>query len=605
MSCLRCLPQLALMVCGWLLLNVFALSAEPAKSEPDWRDVATGRPIPKEEGYCCMPYVAITKDGNWLCVLTTSPGVNQGQNGQHVIATISADQGKTWSKPVDIEPGKGPDWQMACWATPLVTPSGRVYAFYTYDGAKATMPDGSHIKYLDSTGWYCYRYSDDNGRTWSKNRYRLPMRLTDVDRNNMWKGAVQMFWGLDDPAVINHGRSVIFAFVKLGMYPPDRGEGWFFRSDNILIEPDVERVKWQMLPDGEQGVRSPTLGCTQEEHNLVELNNGDLYCVFRTAMGSPGQCVSKDGGHTWSTPAPMMYRPGGRPIKNPRACPRVWKTSEGKYLFWFHNNKTLPWGGREPVWITGGIERQGAVHWSEPEVLLYHANATADVGSSYPELIEQGGKFWVTAAEHDRGANPRLHSIDRTLLEGLWKQGENREAAREGLVLSLEGESLRTKQVAMPKLPSLSGHGLSLDFQVRLDDLSAGQVLLDWRDSGGRGGLLTTTPDETIQLELSDGKTKAVWDCDRGLLKRGQIHHVTAIVDGGPRMISFLVDGRLCDGGTQRTQGWTRFSQLIDNVNGGALRLAPALKGRLLLLRVYDRYLRTSEAVGNYASGRP
>ena len=36
----------------------------------------------------------------------------------------------------------------------------------------------------------------------------------------------------------------------------------------------------------------------------------------------------------------MTYTPGGRVIKHPRACPPVWKTSEGRYLFWFHNNGT-------------------------------------------------------------------------------------------------------------------------------------------------------------------------------------------------------------------------------------------------------------------------
>ena len=39
----------------------------------DARNIVTGYPIPKE-GYCDQPYVVITKDGNWLCLLTTGPG---------------------------------------------------------------------------------------------------------------------------------------------------------------------------------------------------------------------------------------------------------------------------------------------------------------------------------------------------------------------------------------------------------------------------------------------------------------------------------------------------------------------------------------------------
>ena len=78
-----------------------------------------------------------------------------------------------------------------------------------------------------------------------------------MDRNNEWHGKVQMFWGIDKPIVFNHGRSVIFAFSKLGQYIQGKGEGWFFRSDNILTEADPAKIKWQMLPDGEQGVRNP------------------------------------------------------------------------------------------------------------------------------------------------------------------------------------------------------------------------------------------------------------------------------------------------------------------------------------------------------------
>lgn len=568
--------------------------AERGEYNADPRNIAAGYPIPKE-GYCDQPYVAVTKDGNWLCLLTTGPGI-ESQKFQHVVATISNDQGKTWSKLIDIEPGNVPGWRMTSWVIPLVIPSGRVYAFYDYDGERVTkMPSGKSVRPC-LMGWYCYRYSDDNGRTWSKERFRLPVRVTDVDRNNEWHGKLQMFWGIDKPIVFNHGRSVIFAFSKLGKYIQDKGEGWFFRSDNILTESDPAKIEWQMLPDGEKGVRNPEFKSVQEEHNVVELGNGDLYCAYRTVMGFPGQSTSKDGGHTWSLPMPMTYGPGGRTIKHNRACPMLWKTAGGKYLFWFHNNGTKDFKGRNPVWITGGIEKDGTIHWSEPEILLYDDDPTI-LGMSYPDLIEQDGKFWVTETQKTIA---RVHPVDRTLLEGMWNQRQNKEVAKAGLVLSLEGDALRAKEVTMPRLPTLAGHGFSLDFRVRLDDLSPGQALLDWRNATGKGGVVKTTPEQTIAIELSDGKVKSAWYCDPGLLKSGHTHHVTIIVDGGPRIITLLVDGNLCDGGAHRTYGWSRFDEALDDVNGGRLQLAPALKGQLLLLRIYDRYLRTSEAVGNW-----
>ena len=112
-----------------LCIALVLLSAAPFAAAEDPRNITTGRMIP-DEGYCDQPYVVITQDGNWLCTLTTGPG-HEGQGGQHVVSTISTDQGKTWSPLVDIEPADGPE---ASWVVPLVVPGGRVYAFYTYNG---------------------------------------------------------------------------------------------------------------------------------------------------------------------------------------------------------------------------------------------------------------------------------------------------------------------------------------------------------------------------------------------------------------------------------------------------------------------------------------
>ena len=71
-------------------------------------------------------------------------------------------------------------------------------------------------------------------------------------------------------------------------------------------------------------------------------------------------------------------------------------------------------------------------------------------------------------------------------------------------------------------------------------------------------------------------------------------------VDGGPKIITFVVDGVLHDGGHTRQFGWGRFSPTLRSANGAPqLRLAPALRQ----IRVYTRALRTSEAVGNFRAG--
>ena len=109
----------------------------------------------------------------------------------------SLDEGKTWSDSlIDIEPADGPE---ASWVMPLVTPSGRVYAFYDYNGDRIDRLGDKDGLRADMLGWYVYRYSDDGGRTWSRKRHRLPVRVTACDRGNDWEGKVQIFWGIGKP----------------------------------------------------------------------------------------------------------------------------------------------------------------------------------------------------------------------------------------------------------------------------------------------------------------------------------------------------------------------------------------------------------------------
>ena len=574
--------------------------AEPLAAR-DPRDIRTGYRIP-DEGYCDQPYVVITNDGNWLCLLTTAGG-HEGAANSRVVSTISEDQGRTWSKLVELEPVDGPP---AVYSLPVVARSGRVYAFYNYNGDNFQCPGRS-----DCVGWFVYKYSDDNGRTWSKERYRLPMRMTAVDRTNTFDGKVQIFWGIGKP--ITFGDSMMFAFSKCGKYLIDRSEGWFYRSDNILTEPDVNKIEWQLLPDGDVGLKKPEYGEVQAEQNIVPMSDGSIYCMYRTAGDHPCHAYSRDGGHTWTMPQYATYTPGGRRFKNSRACPKVWRTSNGKYLFWFHHHgaHNNPYRGRNPAWLSGGIEKDGFIHWSQPEIVLYDLapeNCLFDPetgipgpggGMSYPDLIEQDGRYWITETQKTVA---RVHPIDTTLLEDLWNQGTVKTVAKRDLALDLGPDEIAEGEAVMPTLPSLAqGGGFSIDFWIKLNELAADQIIADSRDASGKGFVVKTAEHGTIRIEMSDGRNAGFWACDRCVIKPDTWHHVAIIVDGGPDIISFVVDGILCDGGTYCIYGWGRFTPELNDVSGSkSLRRVPSLDGQLKRLRVYRRYLRTSEAVANY-----
>ena len=99
-------------ISGWMACAADISAVRAA----DPRNIVNGLRIPSEN-YADQPYVVVTSNGAWVCTLTTGKGL-EGQQGQHVVATVSRDQGKSWSELVAIEPDSGPE---ASWATPLLT----------------------------------------------------------------------------------------------------------------------------------------------------------------------------------------------------------------------------------------------------------------------------------------------------------------------------------------------------------------------------------------------------------------------------------------------------------------------------------------------------
>ena len=77
--------------------------------------------------------------------------------------------------------------------------------------------------------------------------------------------------------------------------------------------------------------------------------------ITRTIDGYPAYSYSRDGGHTWDTPQYLRYA-NGRLVKHPRAANFAWKCENGKYLYWFHNNRYDDYTNRNPVWISGAVE---------------------------------------------------------------------------------------------------------------------------------------------------------------------------------------------------------------------------------------------------------
>jgi hypothetical protein len=104
----------------------------------------------------------------------------------------------------------------------------------------------------------------------------------------------------------------------------------------------------------------------------------------------------------------------------------------------------------------------------------------------------------------------------------------------------------------------------------------------------------------TLAVELGDGARAASWHTDPGVVQAGKLHHVVFACDFSAAVIAVVADGVFCDGGAARQYGWGRLPLEMGDVKGAfQAALAPAVKG----VRLYDRALRTTEAIGNFRAG--
>ncbi|EON76758.1 hypothetical protein ADIS_2769 [Lunatimonas lonarensis] len=614
------------------LLLLFGMLSNPLSAlfaqTDDWRNLQNGIIIP-DKTYSDQPYILKTDDGAWLCVMTTGLG-HEGDQGQHIISQRSLDSGKTWEKMVEIEPSDGPE---ASYSVLLKAPSGRIFVFYNHNtdnvreikGDSPPYRDGI-VRRVDSQGYFVFKYSDDHGKTWSKDRITLPVREFEIDRNNVYGGAIRFFWNVGK--AFAHKGSAFVPLTKVGGF----GEGFFtsnegvlLQSENLFAVEDPRDAVWRTLPDGDIGLRTPAGGGPiAAEHSYSVLSDGSFFVVYRSLDGHPVYSYSRDGGRTWDAPQYMAFA-NGRLMKNPRAANFAWKVENGKYLYWFHNHggrfirehpnpSAIGYNDRNPVWVSGGTEvdteKGKVIRWSQPEVLLYDDDPMIRI--SYPDLLEDGGNYYITETQKDIA---RLHQIDPKFLDILWGQLDNPSNTEQDQTLHWRYEGGGFPQVVpAPSMPTFRSRdpntfdfrglnvrsGFTVELSFTLASLEGGQVLLDTRDTSGKGWWIAISERGTLEIQLNDGQTRAVWDSDPGILKTGKEHVASIIVDGGPKIISFVLDAVFNDGGDERQFGWGRFSPYFKTPQGSSeLQIGTKLNGQVTHVRVFNRPLLVTEAIAN------
>lgn len=626
-----CEAIIALIIVGDCSFEALLAQTNSLTTSSDTRNIATGTIIPSQ-GYADQPYIVKTDDGAWLCAITTGIG-HEGSNGQHVVTIRSTDRGTTWDAPVDIEPADGPE---ASYVVLLKTSFGRIYAFYNHntDGVREVKrEDQGSYKRVDSLGNYVFKYSDDHGLSWSRERYNIPVREFDCDRNNIYQGKLRFFWNVGRPLKV--GESVLMTLHKVGAMGDGffaQSEGAFLHSKNILNERDPRKVAFDTLPDGNMGLRTPIGGGRiSEEQSTAILSDGSIFCVYRTIDGWPASAYSSDEGLTWTEPAYLTYDLIGRRVKHPRAANFIWNCSNGRFLYWFHNhggvfvrkmwdNKadvqentgpaSSPYDDRNPAWLMAGREidtpEGKRIEWTQPEIVLYDDDPYIRI--SYPDLIEDEGNYYLTETQKNIA---RIHRIQPSLVDGLFHQWDRKTVSKDGLILEISDGS---STVPMPPLVEFNKrdtnrldygtkelrNGFSIDLWLTFDSLRPGQILFDNCTDQGAGIRLTTGERGKLKFAMNDGRQEASWSSDSETLRIGQPQHVVITIDGGPKIITYVINGILCDGGDERQFGWGRYSPTLRTPHG---RKTLTLDKAIRRLRIYNRPLTTGEAIGNFRTG--
>jgi hypothetical protein len=583
----------------------------------DFRYIKNGLEIPTEY-YSDQPYIIQAGDGAWICVVTTGSGV-EGKPGQHIVSARSADRGKTWSPPVAIEPSSGPEASYSV----LLRVESRIYCFYNHNtdnlrsvlADPAYMPGGTWAR-VDSLGHFVYKYSDDNGITWSEDRFEIPIRLTDIDRKNPYGGKIRFGWNVGK-AFLHEGAAFV-PFHKIGKF----GNGGYAVSEGVLLkcanidEKNCASHVWETLPDGEYGLRTPPGGGpVSEEQSFSVLSDGSFYCVYRSIDTHPVCAYSRDGGHTWTPPQYKRYA-DGRLFRHNRAANFCWKCKNGKFLYWYHNHGGADYNGRNPVWVSGGVEAESLegkiVLWSQAEILLYDDDP--GIRMSYPDLVEEDGKYFISETQKDYA---RVHEIPASFFEILWTQFDRKEVSKDGL-LAGQGEREYTApgKFRMPRLQpflikdanssdahTLDCHrGFSLDLWIEFRNFAEGQPVFDSRNENGAGIFIRTAGNGAVEVSLSDIASCSSWKSDEGVFSNG-VHHLGLIVDGGPKLMLFVTDGILNDGAGRRIYGYGRYNPWLYDVNGSENARLGSEYIDIKNIRVYSRALMTTEMIGNYRFG--
>ena len=287
----------------------------------------------------------------------------------------------------------------------------------------------------------------------------------------------------------------------------------------------------------------------------------------------------------------------GRDMKHSRAANFIWKCKNGKYLYWYHNHGGKSYADRNPVWLSGAVEYMAEdgmrLKFSQPEILLYDEDVL--IRMSYPDLVEEDGEYYFTETQK---CIARTHKVDKKLIEGLWNQLEGTVKAPHVPVIKHNDEMPVFDEFIEPDTNRVDrgtadvGGGFAILFDVCLQ-ANKPACLFNTMTSDHRG-IKAEWNGEEIVFTMGDGRRVASFFSDKAPLCGNGTHKIGISADAGPRVVSMIIDGNICDGGIERQFGYGWFDRNMKNANGDTvIKVCDCVSN----LRISNKFLTISEII--------
>jgi hypothetical protein len=322
-----------------------------------------GQVIYRAPGSLFETRATVTPGGDFLLMFPTDSADHDPDEGHchygraerkvnDLVAFRSSDGGDSWHGPrvaFDI------DYNQHGFVPFIPRGGNRLYAFGTQPiwdryrrdhGLRENAPIG-------------YRWSDDDGHTWSD------VRLIEPDNDPAFTGMSVMRM-----CETEAGSWLLGSHEADWSHQPLQTRQYILRSED-------EGASWQLLPEARGcGWFADGFG-RLDEGRPIHLGGGEVLLMVRSPEGHLWQARSMDDGRTWSYPEPT-------PLIHPDAPPMLFMLSDGSTLAAFHHNRhhDLDYTGldgtkpelmadRSELWVA--LSGDGGRSWSEPRFLLANA----------------------------------------------------------------------------------------------------------------------------------------------------------------------------------------------------------------------------------------